>query len=399
MPLKKKSQTKSFRQKYYLILTIVLVFVATYIFSNNLLNLKSNKAKDSEGFRSYNGNIVSNENNLKYRNGSRLWIEYAQELVKKNKPTPPESARFYAYVASVYSDTLSATGSNIQASRAVREIINFLMPEDKDTTDKYLADISDNSSEKITKATGQIVDQYKQRGETDGKNSLVWDGAIPTGVGKWTGKNPLVPKAGEWTRWIVDQNYDFQTPPPPTYNSVQDKKEIEIVSQAVTQRDDNVWLPKIKFWAGGPGTEAPLGIWLNRLYDETKEQKVDDMSYARWQKILTQSVADAFMECWKVKYTYWTARPSMRMKQLSTTQDNPNFPSYISGHSTISRTASVVLSALIPQKTDVWIHNSEEARDTRLVSGIHFKIDNDNGYVLGEKMGKFVLSKIDLAKS
>lgn len=396
---KKTTVNKPFWKKYYLIGVVVIVFVVVYILSNNFLSLKNLKTDNaSSGFRSYNGAVINSENNLKYRNGSRLWIEYAQDLVKKNKPTPPESARFYAYIASVYADTLTETGDNIQASLATREIINQLMPEDKTTTDKYMFDISENSTAKTSNATEQIIKRYLQREKTDGKNTLVWNGIIPTGDGKWVGKNPLSPRAGEWTRWIVTQNYDFATPPPPSYNSTQDKKELEIVSEAVKARNDKEWLPKIEFWAGGPGTEAPLGIWLNRLYDETKTQKIDDMKYARWQKILTQSVADAFMECWKVKFVYWTARPSMRMEQLSTTQNNPNFPSYLSGHSTISSTASVVLSAMIPDKKGVWIRDAMEARDTRLMSGIHFKIDNDNGFALGEKVGQMVLSKIDLAK-
>lgn len=397
--MSRKKLVKNSQKKYYLAGILATVFVVVYFLSNNFLNLKNSVVKnESDNTRSYSGALVSNESGLKYRNGSRLWIEYAQDLVKKNKPTPPESARFYAYVASVYSDVLAINGSNIQASLAVKEIINQISSGDISQTDKYFEEISDNSSEKMSSETKQILKKYQDREKTDGKNSLVWNGIIPAGIGKWTGKNPFSPRAGEWARWIVDSNYDFGTPPPPSYNSVEDKKQLEIVTNAVKNRNDKEWLPKIEFWAGGPGTEAPLGIWLNRLYDETMDQNISDMQYARYQKILTQTVADAFMECWKVKFMYWTARPSMRMEQLSTTQNNPNFPSYLSGHSTISRAAAEVLSKLVPEKSELWLRDAEEARDTRLMSGIHFQIDNDAGFDLGEKIGKQVLSRIDISK-
>ncbi len=393
-----RKQIKNRWKKYYLSGLLFVVFIAVYFLSNIFFISKNSNTLNEESSytRSYGGALVNEENNLKYRNGSRLWIEYAQALVKKNKPTPPESARFYAYVASVYADALAVKGDNIQASLAVKEIINQIMSSDIDQTQKYFNEITGNSSELISPETTPIIKKYQDREKNDGKSSLIWDGIIPTGDGKWVGKNPLSPRAGEWTRWILDQNHDFETPLPPTYNSAEDKKELEIVTNAVKSRNDKEWLPKIEFWAGGPGTEAPLGIWLNRLYEETKNQKISDMQFARYQKILTQTVADAFMECWKVKFTYWTARPSMRMKKLSTTQNDPNFPSYLSGHSTISRAAAEVLSKMIPEKEQVWIDNAKEARDTRLVSGIHFQIDNDAGFDLGEKIGKQVISKIDI---
>ena len=396
--MSKKRPSENKWKKYKLSIILAIVFVIVYFLSNIFFISQNSVIKNVPDYtRSYDDAFVNEENNLKYRNGSRLWVEYAQNLVKKNEPTPPESARFYAYVASVYADVLAVNGSNIQSSLATKEIINQIMSNDISQTNKYFEEISNNSSEKISSQTKQILKKYQDREKTDGKNNLIWDEIIPSGEGKWVGKNPYSPTASEWTRWVLDNNYNFETPAPPILNSAQDKKEIEIVIAAVKSRDDKEWLPKIEFWAGGPGTEAPSGIWLNRLHEETKDQKIHDMQYARYQKILTQTIADAFMECWKVKFTYWTARPSMRMKQLSITQNNPNFPSYLSGHSTVSRAAAEVLSKLVPEKEQMWLDDAKEARDTRLMSGIHFQIDNDAGFDLGEKIGKQIISKIDIA--
>jgi membrane-associated phospholipid phosphatase len=110
--------------------------------------------------------------------------------------------------------------------------------------------------------------------------------------------------------------------------------------------------------------------------------------------ILSQTLADAFIECWKVKYTYWTKRPDMVGKNIQTAMDNPPFPSYVSGHSTISAAAATVLANFFPKKKDFYIENAENARDSRLWAGIHFNYDNMQGYELGKKIGEEIISKI-----
>src|SRR5207245_2468798 len=130
----------------------------------------------------------------------------------------------------------------------------------------------------------------------------------------------------------------------------------------------------INFWGGTPGTDSPSGIWQNQLYktiksDLPKDSLQADKTYAAIQMDIAQAMSDAFMECWKVKYSYWTARPTMRIPGLQTAMDNPNFPSYISGHSTISKAAADVLSVLVPKYQMQWEAMASEARDSRLSAG------------------------------
>jgi hypothetical protein len=150
----------------------------------------------------------------------------------------------------------------------------------------------------------------------------------------------------------------------------------------------------INFWGGVPGTEAPAGIWQNRMYDVTQGVHFSNTQYAYAQMVLAQSVADSFMECWKIKYKYWTKRPNMVDSTIDVAMDNPHFPSYVSGHSTISWTAAEVLTAMFPSYENIWFGDAKEAQNSRLWAGIHFSHDNEEGADLGRKIGNLVVLKL-----
>ena len=71
----------------------------------------------------------------------------------------------------------------------------------------------------------------------------------------------------------------------------------------------------------------------------------------------------------------------------------PPFPSYTSGHATISAAASTVLAHLFPEDEVALAARAEEARNSRLWAGIHFPIDNDMGAVAGRMVGRLVAER------
>jgi hypothetical protein len=326
----------------------------------------------------------------------RKSLEIAEGLVKKNKPTPPESSRIYAYIATVFSETLEQS-SIYNALVNTKNITIELFPNDKKTIEEEYKKLLQENKAGILNAT--IFEKYKSRIDQDG-HDLVWDGIITTGDALWVKdkKDPFSPRAGEWKRWLVDQ--PLRVDNPPVHDSVQDKKEIEIVKEAVrTRTADDV--AKINKWGGVPGTVAPAGLWQDQLFgninkDFNYNALAREKQYAFIQKVLAQTLADAFMECWKVKYIYWTARPSMRIDGLNIAMDNPPFPSYVSGHSTISKAAADVLSIMIPGKKEYFQSMAIEARDSRLKAGIHFNIDNTQGYELGHLVAVESILKLNL---
>jgi membrane-associated phospholipid phosphatase len=65
----------------------------------------------------------------------------------------------------------------------------------------------------------------------------------------------------------------------------------------------------------------------------------------------------------------------------------PPFPSYVSGHSSTSGAASVVLAAYVPAAARRLHSLAREAAASRLYGGIHFRSDNEAGLTLGRAVG------------
>ncbi len=77
----------------------------------------------------------------------------------------------------------------------------------------------------------------------------------------------------------------------------------------------------------------------------------------------------------------------------------PNFPTYTSGHSTISAAAAAVLAEVFPAERDYFIQQSEEAALSRLYGGIHFRHDNEEGTRVGTEIGARVVERMQAASS
>jgi hypothetical protein len=215
----------------------------------------------------------------------------------------------------------------------------------------------------------------------------------------WTkeGNKPFSPRAAEFSGFLVDSNFTYQVPAPPVYGSVEFKKGLAEVKSAAERRTPEQGAI-INFWGGVPGSEAPAGIWQNRLHDVVASRNLSDKDYAYAQMLLAQGLADSFRECWRAKFVYQTKRPDMTDKSIVTAMPNPPFPSYVSGHSTISFTAATILSALFPEDREVFMSDALAAKNSRLHAGIHFPYDNDEGEKLGRAVGEFIVAKLHVAE-
>jgi hypothetical protein len=337
---------------------------------------------------------------------SRQVLLAAEDHIKAVPPGPTLGALDYAYVASVYHDSLQAS-NQAQALAADKQMMEILFPTRRAIVDSQITEIAKSNHIKMPSALDSkvisIVSAYTSRYKNDG-HTLTWDGTKPSGPEHWSsliGAAPITPRAGDWQRWEINQ--PITVPAPPVFGSAEDNRQLNIVRQAVSKRngeDINI----INFWAGQPGSETPGGIWQNVMFDrihgDISTNAVEaDKQYAYIQSILARTVSDAFMECWKVKYTYWTARPDMRLPGISTAMDDPNFPGYVSGHATISKAAADVLSILVPRYGSEWEADAAQARYSRLVAGIHFDSDNAAGFTVGTAVGQQYANELHLQKS
>jgi membrane-associated phospholipid phosphatase len=69
----------------------------------------------------------------------------------------------------------------------------------------------------------------------------------------------------------------------------------------------------------------------------------------------------------------------------------PPFPSYTSGHATISTAAATVLGHLFPADQPALLAQAFEAKQSRLWAGIHYPADNDMGAAMGDAVGRLVI--------
>jgi hypothetical protein len=344
------------------------------------------------GYFYFQKNSLQNENLL-----SRKVLEYAMDIVRREKPTPPESARFYAIISTLYQESLQ--NGQVEAVNTSLEMVNFMYPTYVASTTEFFKknNIAKIDFENLNISSKENISKMKARLAHDA--SIKKDLSIFNHPEHWDkklagGKEPFSPAAGEWERWLNTEN--FTVPEPPVYKSAQFYSELQKVKDAAENRNSEQ-VALINFWGGIPGTEQPAGIWLNRLYQEYlvfNKNKISEKDFAFKQKILAQSLADGFINCWKTKYTFFTKRPNMTDPSIKLAMPNPPFPSYVSGHSTVSFVAATVLCGIFKENCDEWMSDAQNAKNSRLWAGIHFDYDNEEGKNLGIKVGNNILENI-----
>lgn len=201
----------------------------------------------------------------------------------------------------------------------------------------------------------------------------------------WKGLNPVTPDAGNWDLWVP---VEADVPAPPAVGTPEDAAELEAVVAAV--RDVSLDQRKsLLKWSGWRGSETPSGLWLRLADNELRLNRANLADATDIRMRLTIAMADAFTLCWKTKFTYWTARPSQRDATIKPLIPVPNFPSYPSGHATVSGAAAVVLEALLDGE---YASVAKDAAAGRVWAGIHFPVDSVEGLELGSAVGAAALA-------
>jgi hypothetical protein len=147
----------------------------------------------------------------------------------------------------------------------------------------------------------------------------------------------------------------------------------------------------VQYWADGVGTYTPPGHWNAIAAEDFIKQNYSEIRWARNMALLNMAEMDAAILCWNTKYFYFNPRPTQMMPDIKTLTGVPNFPSYISGHSTFSEAASTILGHIIPANASQYESMSNEAAMSRFISGIHTKMDCDSGLVAGKRVGNYAV--------
>jgi membrane-associated phospholipid phosphatase len=330
------------------------------------------------------------------------WNQLITTIGLEKKIPPPYLARDYALMHIAIYDALlqptNKTSNNEKPAElaivagAAAEVLAYLFPENSSSIaaleEQQITYIPGHNTSQIIEGriighdVGKKVIAYAKTDTSDAR----WNGTTPSSFGRWTGVNPIGPLFGYQETYVLSSGAEFQPPPPYPFGSAKDLADVQAVIAAAHSRTPEQ-IAIVHKWADLP----PPTIWNNMLNDHIESHNLTIYESARASAYLNTAMYDSFVSCWYTKFTYWTARPFQRILSdpaFTTVIPTPNFPSYTSGHSTISSTAAIILGQLFPEEAIYFLSEAHEAAISRLWAGIHFPQDNNNGFAVGQQIGK-----------
>ena len=299
------------------------------------------------------------------------------------------------------------------------ELLKLLFPGDQDFINqkaeehkraRLIAGANVRSDLDAGEALGKLVATKfiaRARGDRAGAavgNQTIWtqleQNAVAAGQTPWISlespKRPaMVPMFGKVKTFLFDSLTMVTTirpTPPPSTTSTQFQTELQEVydiSKSLTREQLRI----AHFWADGINTFTPPGHWNYIAATDFVQQHFSEARWARNMALLNMSLMDAAIVCWDAKSIYFSPRPSQMNPDIKTVTGVPNFPAYISGHSTFSGAAATVLGYIIPANAAVYKSYADEASKSRLFAAIHYRSDCDKGLEAGNKVGAYAIAR------
>lgn len=254
--------------------------------------------------------------------------------------------------------------------------------------------------------------KYVQRARTDRTGAAagitngvdLWkefeQSAIQKGETPWISQEspkrpPMLPYFGRVRPFLFDSLTvvtKIRAAAPPSTKSEAFRKELdEVLYYSRNPSRERVKI--VHVWGDGVGTYTPPGHWNAIAAENMIPLNLSEVRWARNLALLNMSLMDAAIVCWDTKFTYFNPRPSQVNPEIKTLTGLPNFPSYVSGHSTFSGAAATILAHLIPQKANQFNEMALEASMSRLYGAIHYRSDCDVGLEMGEKVGNYAIQR------
>jgi hypothetical protein len=259
--------------------------------------------------------------------------------------------------------------------------------------------------------------------------------------GRWVPTPPMYATAVEphWMEirtMVLDSASCFMCKRPPVYDMTNKNgefykalMEVKTVGDSLTDEQKHI----ADFWDDNPfkmnvtghvmyATKkfSPPGHWMNIVGIGAQKAGADLHTTIVAYTKTAIALFDGFLACWDEKYRSNYVRPETVINQLVDPNwqpyiQTPPFPSYVSGHSTISAAAAEVMTEYFDNISftdtslkEFGIANREiksfrdaarEAGMSRIYGGIHFNFDNTEGALLGKKIGETVVQKLKFKKN
>jgi hypothetical protein len=343
------------------------LFLTTNVIYNSYQFISSNKSPiDSEYWTSNQKGKVSTDQN------------YLQSLIEK------ACQYFIPILINTYINP---------AHPLTQDELNVLINKHKPLLNMTINQLKSFNSLKL------LIDTYLSTRDSDGwKLTTTFDGTLPNGTNnievsdskvdqdlgtllepdKWTPlsfngirKDYLTPEWGTNNKGIlVDE--DFKELLDNTYqlfpSELQYENEMKDVKQITSNLTDEQKVTA-EFWAGGPETVTPPGMWVVFLDIVIRSNKLNYLKELKYYTILCSSLYQSGICAWKIKREKMQARPIQKIRQYEynniISQDwnketlgqfwlpyqelnfvTPPFPDFVSGHSTFSMSSAKIFCYL-----------------------------------------------------
>ena len=315
------------------------------------------------------------------------WVRMTLEAIRGDAVAPPVATRDLAIVSAAIFDAVAAirgtSGYHVHeiapadaspeaatAAAAHRALVH-LYPERAATFDAGLADslaaVPDGPGKDHGVALGRTVaDAILAPCAGDGWADHVVD-SPGGGPGTWRPTpprldSPLMPQWATVRPFVLASPRQFRPPGPPGLGSrawADAYNEVKAIGRADSASRTAEQTQIARIWADGAGTYTPPGHW-NLIAAQVAQDEGNSLAAnARLFAALNLALADAAIACWDAKYAYRFWRPVTAIRAADTDGNpdtgadpswaplltTPNFPEYVSGHSTFSGAAEVVLSS------------------------------------------------------
>lgn len=341
-------------------------------------------------------------------------IECWQFNKQFNRPAPSANAAdLDPYYGDVYLTSYPSQGATVTA--IAQSILSSMFPLEKDyikaKADEHLASLTytgmNVNSDIVagvdlgTKVASEVMkraanDGMKKAQSTRPVSDSIKNEALKRFGWQWINQEiperpvGITPAFGNLKMWSVENVASVRPVPPPVPGSEEFNvavKELEDIRKNLTSEQRKI----ANFWSDGTSTYTPPGHWNRLACDFITEKKLNPLRSARILAYLNMAIMDAGIACWDAKYFYHYPRPVQEVTGFKTILGTPNFPSYTSGHSTFSGAAAHILASFFPNKKSLCLQWADEASNSRLYGGIHYRFDCVAGLEAGEKVAGFVL--------
>ena len=213
-------------------------------------------------------------------------------------------------------------------------------------------------------------------------------GVPPVGPGFWTSSGAPIVRGGLGARpFFLRSGSELRLPPPPAFGSpafLAALAEVRALTIARTPEQAAIVTKWVPF-------SAPL---FNELASNLIEKyHRSELEAARVLAYANAAATDAIIACFDTKFAYWYIRPTQADPTITLGAALPNHPSDPSAHSCDSGAFEGILADAFPSERAMLSAVVAEANMSRVIGGLHYRFDGDDGLGLGRAAARLALQR------